>query len=71
MQTVCNLIEYLCCKFENAVIWITGDLPNISWYLNSVVSNDIQLSCVICYLSLLVLLDLPSGFTHLQGEVYT
>ena len=41
MQNVCNLIEHLCCKYENAVIWITGDfnLPNISWNLNSVVSN--------------------------------
>jgi len=23
MQSICKLIEYVCCKYENAVMWIT------------------------------------------------
>ena len=63
MQNVCNLIERLCCEYENAVMWITGDFnfPNINWDLNSVVSNAYPLE--LCNM----LLDTFStfGFTQL------
>jgi len=63
MQNLCNLIEHLCCKFENAVIWIIDDfnLPNISWDLKSIVSNAYPIE--LCN----VLLDTFStfGFTQL------
>jgi len=37
MQNVCKVIESLCIKYENAVLWVTGDfnLPNINWSLNT------------------------------------
>ena len=39
MQNICNLIEYLCCTYVKAIIWITGafNLQNINWELNTVV----------------------------------
>ena len=41
MQSICNLTEYLCCTYVNAIIWITGNLnlPNINYELKTVVSN--------------------------------
>ena len=43
MQSICNLIEYLCCTYVNAIIRITGDF-NFNWELNTVVSNAYPLS---------------------------
>ena len=62
-QSICNLIEYLCCTFVNAIIWITGDfnLPNINWELNTVVSNAYPLE--LC--NMLLDISSTSGFTQL------
>lgn len=62
MKNVCNLIEQLCCKYVNAVMWITGDfnLPNINWNLNSVVSNEYSLE--LCN----ILLDIFNSFGFTQ-----
>jgi len=37
MENICKVTEYLCIKYENAVLWVTGDfnLPNIDWSLNA------------------------------------
>ena len=45
MQNVCKVIENLCSKYENAVMWVTGDfnLPNIDWSSNSVVGSTYPL----------------------------
>ena len=41
MKNTCEVIENLCCKYENADMWITGDfnLPNIDWSLSSIVGS--------------------------------
>ena len=37
MKNICKAIEHLCIKYEEAVLWVTGDfnLPNNDWNLNT------------------------------------